>query len=309
MKTDDGSAVKIVVTGASGFIGSQVVPLLVGAGHAVHVLGRTAAADCAVHPIDLIADDPAQLLAAIAPDALLHLAWYAKPGAFWHAPENLDWVAASLRLVRGFAAAGGQRLVAAGTCAEYDWQSATLDELTTPRRPHTLYGTAKSALFDILTAGAPVLDLSFAWGRIFFPYGPFEQPGRLFSGIVDGIAARQPVACTAGLQRRDFMHVEDVARAFCRLLDTDVSGPVNIASGTTTAVRDFIACAADCAGGTDLIRLGERPTQPGEPPVMAANVARLRDEVGFVPEFDLQSGVADAVARRRKRLDIASLKV
>jgi nucleoside-diphosphate-sugar epimerase len=130
--------VNIVLTGASGFIGSQVVPLLVGAGHTVHVLGRSAAAGCTVHPIDLIADDPAPLLASIAPEALLHLAWYAKPGAFWHAPENLDWVAASLRLVRGFAAAGGRRVVAAGTCAEYDWSFETLDELTTPSRPHTL---------------------------------------------------------------------------------------------------------------------------------------------------------------------------
>jgi nucleoside-diphosphate-sugar epimerase len=157
-----------------------------------------------------------------------------------------------------------------------------------------------------LAAAAPVLDLSFAWGRIFFPYGPFEQPGRLFSGIVDGIAARQPVACSDGLQLRDFMHVDDVARAFCRLLESDVSGPVNIASGTTVAVRDFIALAAEAAGGAELIRLGARPTQPGEPQVMAATVARLQREVGFAPAFDLETGIADAVTRRQRRSVIAS---
>lgn len=294
---------KIVVTGGSGFIGAAVVPQLLATGHDVHVLGRTAVAGCTLHHCDLLNDDPAPLLAAIGADALLHLAWYAKPGAFWSAPENLDWVAASLRLVRGFAAGGGTRVVVAGSCAEYDWGYATLDEARTPLAGQTLYGKAKAALFELLSAAAPGLGLSLAWGRIFFPYGPFEQPGRLFSGIVDGIAAGAVVACSAGSQCRDFMHVDDVARAFTLLVAGDFAGAINIASGTTVAVRDFIAQTAACAGDASLIRLGARPMQPGEPPYMAANVSILFNELGFRPRFDLASGLADAVTRRRAGCD------
>ncbi len=297
---------RVALTGGSGFIGRELVPVLVAAGHEVHLLGRsgTAAAGTVAHDLDLLRDDPAPLFADLRPEALVHLAWIATPGLFWQAPENLDWMAASLRLARAFAAGGGRRLVVAGTCAEYDWHFHCLHEVRTPLRPHTLYGTAKAALFQTLSAAAPVLGLSLAWGRIFFPYGPQEAPGRLLSGLIDGIAAGRRVPCSAGLQQRDFLHVEDVAAAFALLADSSFEGPVNIASGQLVAVRDVIGLAARLAGRPDLVDLGARPTQPGEPHIMAADVARLR-QLGFRPQFDLETGLADTVSRRLASLGVA----
>jgi nucleoside-diphosphate-sugar epimerase len=237
---------RIAVTGGSGFVGRELVPLLVAAGHQVHLLGRldTAPSGATSHRLDILNDDPAPLLAELQPEALVHLAWIATPGVFWNAPENLDWMAASLRLARAFAASGGRRLVAAGTCAEYDWHFHRLQEANTPLRPHSLYGTAKASLFQTLEAAAPRLELSFAWGRIFFPYGPQEAPGRLLSGLIDGLAAGQRVACSTGLQQRDFLHVADVAAAFSLLVESSFEGPVNIANGRLVAVRDVITMAA-----------------------------------------------------------------
>ncbi|QXQ06463.1 NAD(P)-dependent oxidoreductase [Sphingosinicellaceae bacterium] len=289
----------VLVTGGSGFVGRAVVPLLIAAGHDVHLLTREGApvAGCNVHRADLLGAVP-DIIKDIAADTMLHLAWYAKPGAFWHAPENLDWVAASLRLVRAFAAGGGKRLVGVGTCAEYDWGFLELDEVRTPLRPHTLYGTAKASLYQLLATAATPLDLSFGWARIFYPYGPHEQAGRLLSSLVDGARAGSAIACTSGWQSRDFMHVDDVARALVAFLSGDVTGAVNIAQGRVVRVRDFIETASALAGGSELVRLGARATQAGEPIYMGASVARLRDEVGFVPVYDLAAGIADAVARR-----------
>src|SRR5262249_16760441 len=124
-------AVKVVVTGASGFIGRHSLPALVARGHEVHAMARRALQlpRLPAHVCDLL--DPhatAALIARVRPTHLLHFAWYAVPGKYWTAPENLDWVAATLHLLRGFAASGGQRVVMAGTCAEYDWSHPTLSE-------------------------------------------------------------------------------------------------------------------------------------------------------------------------------------
>ena len=114
---------RVLVTGGAGFVGRHAVAALAARGFEVHGLGRTAPDGAhAFHAADLL--DPAQRRAAVqaaSASHLLHLAWITTPGRYWQAPDNLDWTAASLDLVRMFREAGGTRAVVAGTCAEYDW--------------------------------------------------------------------------------------------------------------------------------------------------------------------------------------------
>lgn len=298
---------RALVTGGTGFIGAATLSRLIERGYEVHLLGRKATWDGAglpwakslrFHQIDLLQQDCRDLLAAIRPTHLLHLAWYAEHGAFWWALENLDWVAASLRLVRAFAASGGTRAVFAGTCAEYDWSADTLDEATTPLRPATLYGASKLALFQLLQAARDQLGVSTAWGRIFFPYGPRDQAGKLLSAVIDGVRAGKAVACSDGRQVRSFIYVEDVARAFVALLDSDVSGAVNIATDEISSVRDMVSLAARLSGDESLVQFGARPMQKGEPPLLRAAARRLFEEVGFRPQFNLADGIAETVRLR-----------
>ncbi len=291
---------RIVVTGGSGFVGRQTIAPLLASGFEVHLIGRYAAMvpHCTGHRIDLLRDDPAPLLAAIAPTHFLHMAWYAEPGKFWAAPENLDWLAASLRLARGFAAAGGWRLVGTGSVAEYDWSAPLLDESVTPLNPATLYGTAKAALFRTLSAAAPALGLSFGWGRIFFPYGPGEKPGRLLPDVIDALAASRRVALSDGGQVRDFIHVADAGAALAALVASDVPGAVNIASGDPQPLRTIVGLAAAQAGDARLIDWGARPRQTGEPDRLIAATTRLHGELGFVPRWPLAAGLAAMVAER-----------
>ena len=165
----------VLVTGASGFIGRNALAPLRASGFEVHAVGRRQlAADDADgvvwHPVDLLdATTRAGLVRDIAPSHLLHLAWYAEPGRFWTAPENLAWAEASIGLFRDFAACGGSRAVFAGTCAEYDWSGGVCREDTTPLRPATLYGACKLAVAGVVTAAGA--GPSTAWGRVFFPMG------------------------------------------------------------------------------------------------------------------------------------------
>ncbi|MCB1333507.1 MAG: NAD(P)-dependent oxidoreductase [Roseivivax sp.] len=288
---------RALVTGATGLIGRHVVPALRAAGFEVVVLGRRSVPGATHVPTDLL-DGPARdrAVAQAGASHLIHLAWNDQPQGRWSTPENLDWAAATLSLVRSFARAGGRRAVCVGSCAEYDWSSPVLHE-SSPLRPGTLYGKAKAACGELLTAAAPEMGLGLVWARPFFIYGPGEPPGRLLGDLAEGLRAGTRVACTDGLQERDFLHAADVAGALVHLLRSDIAGPVNVASGKAVAVRDLIATAAELLGRPDLVDLGARPRPADDPPRIEADIARL-EATGFRPRFDLRSGIADSLGLR-----------
>jgi nucleoside-diphosphate-sugar epimerase len=289
---------RVLVTGATGFIGRQVLAPLVEAGHEVHAVARGAPgqpgpAAVSWHAGDLLAPGAAErIVAAVRPTHLLHLAWYVEHGRFWTGLENVRWVEATLALLRAFAAGGGERAVMAGTSAEYDWAYGFCSEHVTPLRPATLYGIAKDATHRVAAAAAEGSGVALAWGRVFFLYGPHEHPDRLVASVARALAEGRPADVSPGTQVRDFMHVEDVARGFCALVDSPVTGPVNVATGEPARIRDVVAALAEAAGRPDLPRYGALPQPAGDPPVLLADVRRLRDEVGFTPVHGLTSGLA-----------------
>lgn len=288
---------RVLVTGASGFIGRYAVEELDRIGASVVAVSRAGRAPAGVEAVSADLLQPgvaAELMARVQPTHLLHLAWNATPGRFWTTSDNLDWCAASLNLVRAFYAVGGQRAVLAGSCAEYDWtQSAMLDEDEGDTAPATLYGIAKDALRRLMAGYAAQYRRSIAWGRIFWLYGPHEAPGRLVSDVAAALKAGRPAETSAGLQRRDFLHVADVAGAFVAALKTDFTGTFNICSGEPVAVRDLVSLLADAMGRPDLVRFGVRPTSPTEPPLLYGNVDALRHGMGFSPRLSLKDGLAD----------------
>jgi nucleoside-diphosphate-sugar epimerase len=287
---------RILVTGARGFVGRHCLPLLQERGYEVHAVtstGEDGVRDgVRWHRANLLTD-PAGVVRDVEPTHLLHLAWITTPGAYWTSPENLDWVAASLALLRAFT---GERAVLAGTCAEYDWSHGLCSERITPLQPATLYGECKRALQGVTEAYARQARLSIAWGRLFFLYGPDEHPARLVPSVARALLRGEEALCTSGDQIRDFLHVQDVAGAFVALLESEVTGPVNIASGTPVAVKDVIRGIAERTGRPDLLRLGARPMPAGEPPQLTADVRRLREEVGWTPGFSVDEGLDDTVA-------------
>jgi nucleoside-diphosphate-sugar epimerase len=298
---------RILVTGGTGFIGQHLMGHLRRRGFEIHVIGRHRPCDTEVifHQADVLdIDRTRQAIKAANGSHLLHLAWYVEPGKYWHSPHNLDWIAASLHLVRGFAENGGRRAVIAGTCAEYLWGAERFREEETPCQPATLYGVSKDALRRILLAYGDIAPLSVGWGRIFFPYGPGEKQGRLVSDAIRHLLSRQQFPTSHGLQRRDFMHVSDVAGAFAALVDSDVRGPVNIGSGRAISVRSILELIARETGAGDLVRFGERPLPANEPEAIEADGARLFNEVGFRPRYDLACGLTDTISWWRRQLPV-----
>lgn len=291
---------RVLVTGATGFIGRNALAQLVSKGYEVHAVSSRPFINNAPpvnwHCCNLIdSNETALLIAKIRPTHLLHFAWYAEHGKFWHSLENFRWLEASIALLRNFREAGGQRIVMAGTCAEYTWDDGTCIEGTTPCRPVTPYGVCKNALQEVLHSYSNEVGLSSAWGRIFFLYGPNEHPVRLISSVINSLLRGETANCTHGNQLRDFMHVEDVALAFVALLDSNVIGPVNISTGRPMSLREIVLTAANYIGASELVAFGALSAPVREPPILVGDNQRLRNEVGWSEQRDIEIGVEQTV--------------
>jgi nucleoside-diphosphate-sugar epimerase len=302
-----GGSLKVLVTGASGFIGRRCLRHLVGANFEVHAVSREVGAPgidadgVRWHRTNLLEPERVEaLVECVGASHLFHAAWIATPGVFWNTPENLDWVAASALLVRTFYARGGKRVLGVGTCAEYEWVPDDCSERGTPLHPSTPYGQCKLAACLALEAAAGSAGGSWAWARLFFPYGPGEPPKRLIPAVVDSMLRAQPIDCTEGFQVRDFIYVEDVADALVKLLVHEATGVFNVGSGKGTSLRDVVALLDARIGGGGHVRFGARPAPAGDPPRVVADICRLRSEIGWSPAYTLEAGLDLTVAEARR---------
>ncbi|MCE7030812.1 NAD-dependent epimerase/dehydratase family protein [Jiella avicenniae] len=296
---------RVLLTGATGFVGRQIHRALVENGHDVRVLVRPGTADRLAAPAevvetaDLFAESLADLAAACGGvDTLVHAAWYVEPGRYLDAEENLSCLAGSLTLARAAARAGVRHVVGVGTCFEYALPSERLT-VDSPLKPETLYAATKVALFTALERYLAGKSMRFSWARLFYLYGEGEHPNRLVPYVRVCLAEKKTAKLSAGTQLRDFLDVAAAGRMIASIVSSEQAGAINVCSGRAITLRAFVEHIADETGQRDLLEFGSAPLRDGDP----AAVVGVSNLAPLVPERAIHDESRDQAAHQSRRPD------
>ena len=289
---------KILVTGANGFIGAAFCRLALHQGHEIAGLILPALTP----PVDLpagntmtwlegtLAGPPWKNIERFRPDVCVHFAWIATPGVYLESPENELYLQWSLDFARGLRGLGVNHFVGTGTCIEYQISEAPLSEERTPVDPATLYARCKNELRETLTGEAQKDGWHFCWGRVFYPYGVGEHPARLCSSLVQKLRRGEKLVLKTPDSRKDYIYIEDLAAAILITVERHFTGTINWGTGRGVSVREIADVAAIMLGRPELV-VSQDPPAADPFPFVVADVTRLK-HLGWRAQVDLENGLA-----------------
>lgn len=294
---------RILVTGASGFVGSRLTAMAIAEGADVTVLAEPqdplTRLEGMLPRLRVIRRDLGDVAALepeverLAAEICIHLAWYTEPGKYLEAEENVRLLSASLGLLQMLTRVGCGHVLVSGTCAEYDTSQGYLRE-DSPTRPATLYAAAKHALYTVGDRLTSLSGMGLTWARLFYMYGPGEHPRRLIPSVIRSLRAGEDFRATPGSQVRDYLYVEDVAGALWHLARHRIAGVYNVCSGVPVTVRSLLETVGQLLGCPEKIHYDALLDRNWEPQFVCGDNTRLVD-AGWTAKVPLRTGLMQTV--------------
>lgn len=274
---------KIFVTGASGFIGSALIPALLKKNYDVFVLVRSIEKIKKYdwyNNVKYIVKDLKSIskndLEQINPDIVYHLAWSNLPNYQdpVHIKKNLP---EQLSFLRAFAQSGLKKIIISGSCLEYGLKEGLLNE-DDSLKPTTSYGLSKVSIYSMLKDLKLKYNFDFIWYRIFYVYGCNQNPKSLYPSLLRAIKNKDRIfKMSHGNQVRDFIHINDVINYFLMPLKTDMNGVFNISSGEGVRVKDFVRKIIDSYNSDLKIDFGYYEVPDYEPLNFWGNTRKFKE--------------------------------
>jgi len=281
---------RILVSGATGFIGRAFCQEAVRRGHQILALTRDPTAQIAPDveiAVGSLAETPWDQVGRFAPDAALHLAWVTGPGRYLRSPENEQWLELSKAWCSRLIKLGVPHFAGAGTCIEYAASKEPLNEDTSPLASLFPYSAAKVALYEWLRE---LIVIDWSWFRVFYPYGSGEHPNRYTSMMVRDLRAGKTLALNTPDSIRDYIEIRDVAAALCHALESRLLGAVNVGTGSGITIESLALRLAGLLRA-DKNLIGRNPNAASDPtPVIVADAGRLRRS-GWKPLVGIDEGL------------------
>ncbi len=298
---------KILVTGATGFIGSAFVRLARTHGHRVVALvqpGTIARRELRDEDglswlAGTLAEPPWSDIERFAPDHCLHAAWIAEPGVYLNSPLNDDYLRWSIAFFRRLAASGLQHGLGLGTCIEYRIDGQPARENVTIVEPLSPYAVAKNALHRTVETELASKDFGFAWGRVFYPYGPGEHPARLCSALTRKLLAGETLLLKTPDSTKDYIYIDDLAEAILTVMEHDLTGAINLGTGRGVTVREIARTISRLLSCEHLVGESDQPA-PDPLYYVVADATRLAQEGDWQPDHTLADGLRAVIGTIEK---------
>lgn len=285
---------RVLITGANGFIGKHCIKELINRGYDdIHAISSISRLDEKFywHKCNLLdISEVNNTILKLKPDNIIHLAWDTEHGKYWNSELNLSWIQSSLQILKSFKAINGKSILLAGTCAEYDWNYGYCKEDITPINPNSLYGTSKNALNSIMNSFYKETNITSLWARYFFVYGPEENKYKLIPYIINSLLSGETAVCKTWKQIRDFIYVEDAARATIDLLEKAPSGSYNISSGTPTLLKEIANKIGIKLDKEELINISDYNNLDIFP-FLLGDTSKIFNTISFSPLYSIDQGL------------------
>lgn len=292
---------RVIISGATGTIGTALIDNLINNGIEVLVLMREGSARknsikshplikvkyCSLENFKSLKNDTGKEY-----DVFYHFAW---GGTFGNARndmylqnKNVEYTLDAVSVAKEF---GCKTFIGAGSQAEYGRVDGVLTSLT-PVFPENGYGIAKLCAGQLSREYAHQLGLNHVWVRILSVYGPNDGAGTMVMSTINKIKNGETAQFTKGEQLWDYLYSADAAEAFRLLGEKGKDGKVYVlGSGQTKPLYEYINIIAEQLNGKDLIKIGVIPYAEKQVMHLCADISELKNDVGWEPKTEFKNGI------------------